>query len=75
MFPSVCLKAAIMQVGSIIFLAEWGDRSMLATVALGASHSPLGEQSSLGCPYSSIHSMSDGSIDVHWQVCMLQSQS
>ena len=32
-----------MQVGSIIFLAEWGDRSMLATVALGASHSPLGE--------------------------------
>ena len=32
-----------MQVGSIIFLSEWGDRSMLATVALGASHSPLGE--------------------------------
>jgi putative Ca2+/H+ antiporter (TMEM165/GDT1 family) len=33
----------VMQVGSIIFLAEWGDRSMLATVALGASHPPLGE--------------------------------
>lgn len=33
----------VMQVGSIIFLAEWGDRSMLATVALGASHSPLGK--------------------------------
>ena len=31
------------QVGSIIFLAEWGDRSMLATVALGASHSPAGK--------------------------------
>ncbi|CAL5222510.1 g4884 [Coccomyxa viridis] len=33
---------SLLQVGSIIFLAEWGDRSMLATVALGASHSPLG---------------------------------
>ena len=48
---------------------------MLATVALGASHSPLGEQSSLGCPSLSIHSMSEGSIDVHWQICMLQSQT
>ncbi|BDA41581.1 GDT1-like protein 1, chloroplastic [Coccomyxa sp. Obi] len=33
---------ALLQVGSIIFLAEWGDRSMLATVALGVSHSPIG---------------------------------
>lgn len=37
-----------MQVGSIIFLAEWGDRSMLATVALGVSHSPLGMSYHLG---------------------------
>lgn len=43
---------ALLQVGSIIFLAEWGDRSMLATVALGASHSPLGK---LQIPRNSSH--------------------
>lgn len=30
------IKAFIM-----IFMAEWGDRSMLATVALGASLNPM----------------------------------
>jgi putative Ca2+/H+ antiporter (TMEM165/GDT1 family) len=34
------LGARLFEVATLIFLAEWGDRSMLATVALGAAQSP-----------------------------------
>eukprot|EP00898_Chlorokybus_atmophyticus_P005220 jgi/Chlat1/569/Chrsp103S08603 len=34
--------AVISETFGLIFLAEWGDRSMLATIALGASQSPVG---------------------------------
>lgn len=29
--------ASLVEVAGLIFLAEWGDRSMLATIALGAA--------------------------------------
>ncbi len=39
------------QIATLIFVAEWGDRSMLATIALAVSQSPLGAP--LPCPQSS----------------------
>ena len=33
---------SFVEVATLIFVAEWGDRSMLATIGLAASQSPVG---------------------------------
>jgi putative Ca2+/H+ antiporter (TMEM165/GDT1 family) len=33
---------SFIEVATLIFVAEWGDRSMLATIGLAASQSPIG---------------------------------
>jgi len=40
--PSSSTAAMLVKAFSLTFVAEWGDRSQIATIALAASHEPIG---------------------------------